>query len=84
MGQQLNQLQEVLWIILPLLVLYLGLLIIGLRDWIKKRELLGQYKFIWLLIIVLFSMIGPIVYLVNSHRLTSEEMSLAGYDDWRD
>jgi len=84
MDQQLTQLQEAFWIVLPVLLIYISLLIIGLWDWFKKKELLGQNKFIWLLIIMLFSIIGPIVYLVANHQLTLEEKNITKYDDWRD
>lgn len=80
MPLDLLELQKILWILLPLLALYLSLIIIGLWDWNKKKNILGQNKILWLLIILFFSMVGPIIYLVYSQRLTT--YSNEDSDDW--
>ncbi|MFX0051284.1 MAG: hypothetical protein ACFFAJ_08510 [Candidatus Hodarchaeota archaeon] len=84
MDQQLEQLLEAFWIVLPLMVLYVSLLFFGLWNWFKQKELLGQKRYFWLLVILLFSIIGPIAYLVVNHQLTREQKDLIEYDDWRD
>ena len=61
-------LQELLWIIVPLILIELTLMVIALRDWYKKREYLDQNKLIWLLIILFFNFFGPIIYLWYSHN----------------
>src|SRR5690625_7814243 len=57
-------LTEINWgIIAPFLVIQVLLIIVALIDWIKTAETNGP-KWIWLLIIMLISMIGPIVYFI--------------------
>ncbi len=60
--------QEFFWILIPVILLEISLLLIAVRDWYKKREYLEQNKLIWLLIILFFNMIGPIIYLWYSHN----------------
>ena len=64
----LNELQSLLWLILPLLVVQLLLLCIGIRDWRKKRDVLGANRVIWLLIMIFINIIGPLVYLYYSNN----------------
>ncbi|MCK4848131.1 MAG: PLDc_N domain-containing protein [Candidatus Heimdallarchaeota archaeon] len=63
----LETLQELLWIIIPLVLLEISLILIALRDWYKKREMLEQNKLIWLLVILFFNLFGPVIYLWYSH-----------------
>ncbi|MFX0174128.1 MAG: hypothetical protein ACFE9L_19785 [Candidatus Hodarchaeota archaeon] len=66
------------------MALYVSLLFIGLWNWFKQKELLGKKRYMWLLIILLFSMIGPITYLIVNHQLIQEEKGSVEYDDWRE
>jgi len=52
-----------LLLILPLLVIQLGLMIYALVDLSKCERTKGP-KWVWILVIVLVSIIGPIIYLV--------------------
>ncbi|MHA2277120.1 MAG: PLD nuclease N-terminal domain-containing protein [Candidatus Kariarchaeaceae archaeon] len=61
-------LQELLWLIIPLVLIEIALMIIALMDWYKKREYLEQNKLIWLLVILFFNFFGPIIYLWYSHN----------------
>ena len=81
MSLELIDLQKYIWMLLPLLALQLSLMVIGFWDWNKKKALLGQNKISWFLIILILSIIGPIIYLLYSNRLTvpSKEDS----DNWR-
>ena len=42
MPLELLELQKIIWILLPLLALHLSLILIGLWDWNKKKNILGQ------------------------------------------
>ena len=59
-----------LLIILPLLLLEFALKIIALVDLTKrdKRGVKGEKKFIWVLVILFFSTIGPVLYLVTGKK----------------
>lgn len=57
-------LEEIIKIIWPLLVLQVGLQIIALVSLYKKESVRFNNKWIWVVIIILGSLIGPIVYYV--------------------
>jgi hypothetical protein len=50
-------------LMLPLIVIQLGLMIYALVDLAKRERVKGE-KWIWVVVIVLVNIIGPIVYLV--------------------
>ena len=59
---------EINWgIIMPLLVIQAILIIIALVDWIRTKETNGS-KWLWLLIILFITMLGPILYFVIGRR----------------
>ncbi|MHA1978193.1 MAG: PLDc N-terminal domain-containing protein [Candidatus Hodarchaeales archaeon] len=71
---------ELLWLIIPLAILQFTITVIALRSWYKKRDLLGQNKILWLLVILFINMIGPIIWLYYNHNTLLE--SSDGVDDW--
>lgn len=52
---------------LPLIVIQLVIAIIALIDWVRIPETNGP-KWMWLLIILLISLFGPILYFVIGRR----------------
>lgn len=61
-------LTEVNWgLITPLLVIWALLSIIALIDWVRTDETNGP-KWLWLLIILFVSTLGPILYFVIGRR----------------
>ena len=50
-------------LLLPLIVIQLGLMVYALVDLAKRERVKGE-KWIWVVVIVLVNIIGPIVYLV--------------------
>jgi hypothetical protein len=63
-----------LLLLIPLILLQLGLMIWALLDVIKRERVKGGNKVVWILIIVLVNIIGPIIYLLVGR----EEDSVAG------
>ena len=60
---------SLLLILLPLLVIELGLVVFSLVDLFKpERQVIGDNKLVWALIIVLVGTIGPIVYLLAGRK----------------
>lgn len=57
----LEALGDWLPLLIPLLILYLVLVTVALRD-LLKRDLSTENKWIWSLIIVFVSFFGPILY----------------------
>ncbi|MRH44642.1 transcriptional regulator [Aquibacillus halophilus] len=58
---------EVLPIVAPILVIQIILMIVGLIAWTKTDETNGP-KWMWLLIILFFSVIGPILFFIIGRR----------------
>ena len=58
---------DMLWLLLPIILIQLALMIFALVDLIKNPNPNGP-KWMWALIIVLINIIGPIVYFVIGRR----------------
>jgi hypothetical protein len=58
-----QQLQQLIPLLIPIALLQLGLMIAALID-LARRERTKGPKWVWLLVILLVSMIGPILYFV--------------------
>ncbi len=50
--------------ITPLVMLYVGLLVFALVDWVRYPRTLRLNRWVWLAIIVIFSLVGPLAYLL--------------------
>lgn len=68
---ELDSISQILPFMIPLILLELGLLIFALVDVIRRKQVRGDSKILWILIIILFNFIGPIVYLLAGRK---EEM----------
>ncbi|MBS3737336.1 MAG: PLD nuclease N-terminal domain-containing protein [Candidatus Bipolaricaulota bacterium] len=65
-----EEIMEILPLILPLLVIQLGLMVYCLLDlWkLNKNKRDKQDKWVWTLVVVLFSLLGALAYLVFERR----------------
>ena len=60
---------NLLLILLPIVVIELGLIVFSLIDLFKpERQVVGNNKLVWALVIVLVGTIGPIVYLLAGRK----------------
>lgn len=59
---------EIIYMLLPLIILQLALMIFALRDLIKREKVTGGNKIIWGAIIILINIIGPIIYFVLGRK----------------
>jgi hypothetical protein len=50
-------------VLLPLLLIQLGLIVWALVDLSKRERVKGGSKIVWVLVILIFEFIGPILYL---------------------
>lgn len=57
------EISKLLPLIIPLFVIQLGLLIFALVDLMKREQTRGP-KWMWVIIIVVVNMIGPILYFI--------------------
>jgi hypothetical protein len=63
----LSALQKYLPLIIPIILIELGLLITALVDLIRRPRTNGP-KWLWVIIIVLVNLIGPIVYFIVGRK----------------
>jgi hypothetical protein len=59
----MDQIREILPFLIPIALLQLALLVAALVD-LARRERTRGPKWVWLLVILLVSLIGPILYFV--------------------
>lgn len=59
----LTKIQQYLPLLIPVVLLELGLMAAALIDLIKREKTRGP-KWIWILIVVVFNLLGPIVYFI--------------------
>ncbi len=48
----------------PLFVIEIGLMVIALLDIVKRERVRGGNKVVWILVVVLVGVVGPIAYLL--------------------
>lgn len=61
-------LENIPWnLVAPYLIIQLILMIVALIDCVRQKSLKGP-KWLWVLIIIFFSMIGPILYFTIGRR----------------
>lgn len=60
---------QILLLLTPIIVLELGLLIFALRDLLRPDRLVrGDSKLLWGILIVVFGLFGPLLYLTVGRR----------------
>jgi hypothetical protein len=62
------ELAKLLPLLIPVIILEFGLLIWALLDVIKRQYVTGGNKVVWILVIVLVNIIGPIVYFLFGRK----------------
>lgn len=55
--------KDMLPFLIPLLILELSLIVVCLRDLIRRKEVRGGNKLVWALAIIFIQLIGPALYL---------------------
>lgn len=58
-----NDITQMILLVAPLLLIWLILLVAGLVDLIPRQRTRGP-KWLWILIVILFSIIGPVTYFI--------------------
>ncbi len=60
---------QLLLLITPILIVEIVLIVIALRDLLRpERQVRGDSKLLWGIVIVFISLLGPIIYLVAGRR----------------
>ncbi|HPH95163.1 MAG TPA: PLD nuclease N-terminal domain-containing protein [Anaerolineaceae bacterium] len=58
---------QILPLLIPIIILQFGLLLFALVDLARRAQTRGP-KWVWLLVILFISIIGPIIYLVAGRQ----------------
>jgi hypothetical protein len=66
--EELELIRNLLPFLIPLIILELGLLVFALVDLIRRKRVTGNNKIVWILVIVLINLIGPIIYLAVGRK----------------
>ena len=65
---------DILPFLIPLLILELGLLIVALVDLLNRQKVRGD-KLLWVVLIVMIGIVGPIIYFIFGRQKDTTEKS---------
>jgi hypothetical protein len=65
--ETMDTVRSLIPLLIPILILELGLIIFALRD-LSRRERVNGPKWMWVVIIVLLQLIGPVLYFTVGRR----------------
>lgn len=68
MGEELQIIRDMLPFLIPLLIVQLVLLVIALVDLLKRQNMPGNTRLIWLIVIVFVNIFGPVIYLIFGRK----------------
>jgi hypothetical protein len=63
----MEKLQQYVPLLIPIILIELGLMIAALVDLIRRPQTRGP-KWVWVLVIILINLVGPIVYFVAGRK----------------
>jgi branched-subunit amino acid transport protein AzlD len=66
----LSVLGQMLPFLIPVLIIEIILIVICLRDLIRRKEVLGGNKLLWVIVIVFVQIIGAVLYLTIGRKET--------------
>ena len=59
---------DLIKLLVPVVLLEITLLVVALRDLVRRESVTGGNKILWGVIIVFFQILGPIVYFVFGRK----------------
>jgi len=59
---------NIILLILPILVIQIGLIVFALVDLSKREKVTGGSKVIWVFVILLFQIFGPLAYFIIGRK----------------
>ncbi|KQL59143.1 transcriptional regulator [Alkalicoccobacillus plakortidis] len=68
---QMNEVMDVIRLFLPLIVVQLLLMSVALFDLYRRVSVRGQ-KWVWVIIIIVINLLGPIAYFIFGREKSSE------------
>ena len=67
-SEQLKTLIGMLPFLIPLMVIELALMVIALVDLFKRENMKSNTRLVWVFVIILINIIGPIIYLIAGRK----------------
>jgi TctA family transporter len=64
----IEAIKDALPYLIPLIVLEIALLFIAIIDLDRRQYVTGNNKLVWVLVIVIFGIIGPVIYFIFGRR----------------
>lgn len=64
----IEAIKDALPYLIPLVILEIALLFIAIIDLDRRQNVTGNNKLVWVLVIVIFGIIGPVIYFVFGRR----------------
>jgi hypothetical protein len=61
--ENLDKIKELVPLLIPIIILQVGLMVAALIDVIKREKTKGP-KWVWIVVIVLVNLFGPIIYFI--------------------
>jgi hypothetical protein len=68
MGDEAKAITDMLPFLIPLIIVELGLMIFALVDLLKREYYKTDTKIIWAIVIVIFGIIGPVIYFIFGRK----------------
>jgi len=68
MAEELQIIRDMLPFLIPLIIVQLALLVIALLDLLKRQNMPGNTRLIWLIVIIFVNIFGPVIYLIFGRR----------------
>ncbi|MDD2471440.1 MAG: PLD nuclease N-terminal domain-containing protein [Dehalococcoidales bacterium] len=68
MPDELAIIKEILPFLIPLVLIQLALMVIALIDLLKREYVTGNNKVLWLIVILVINLVGPILYLLLGRK----------------
>lgn len=78
---ELQLLKDLIPFLIPVFIIQVVLWVIALVDLSKRKRVKGDNKVVWVLIILLLEIIGPILYLLWGRHTDTEEETKDGSGD---
>jgi hypothetical protein len=55
-------------LLLPFFIIQIILAVVAIIDWVKNQENIRGNRFVWLIVIILINIAGPITYFIFGRR----------------
>ncbi len=68
MNSDVQQIADMLRWLIPIFIIEIAFLVIALIDIDRRKSVTGNNKLLWMLFVIFFGIIGPIVYFIFGRK----------------